>query len=267
MRKSLTWAAVGTTLVAGAAAVSVAGTANAAIATVKPTTLSIEKSASWITAGETVTISGQLKSGATAVDRQGVWLDWVGPHGVPHHIKEGTTSGPTGDVSFKLRPEATTTYELAFKGAAAYAGKYSGRVTVPVKKLGTKLMISAPTTPVTVGTKESFTGTLTSAGKALGSRLVYLVTLNSRKQVVHLAGHGTTSAAGTVTITTTPPVGTDWYALVYGGNWQYAHSASGIDKVVVTKIATTLVAYFGRRDDGQAPRPSPARSPPARRPS
>ena len=240
MRKSLTWAAVGTTV--AAAALSVAGTASAATATPRTTSLSIEKSVRAITAGEAVTISGQLKSGATAVDHQGVWLNWVGRNGVPHHITEKTTAGPTGDVSFKLRPEATTTYELTFGGAAGYARSHSGEVTVPVAKLTTSLSIAAPTTPIHVGTKETFTGTLKSHGKALAGRLVYLFTVNSKKQVVHVAGHATTSATGTVAITTTPPLGTDWYALVYGGNWQYTRAVSGIDKVVVTKIPTTLVA-------------------------
>jgi hypothetical protein len=240
MRKSLTWAAVGTTV--AAAALSVAGTASAATATPRTTSLSIEKSVRAITAGEAVTISGQLKSGATAVDHQGVWLNWVGRNGGLHHITEGTTHGPAGDVSFKLRPEATTTYELTFIGAAGYGHSHSGKVTVPVAKLGTTLSISAPTTPIHVGTKETFTGTLESAGKPLSGRLVWLFTLNSRKQVVHVAGHGTTSAAGTVAITTTPALGTDWYALVYGGTWQYARSVSHIDKVVVTKVPTTLVA-------------------------
>jgi hypothetical protein len=60
------------------------------------------------------------------------------------------------------------------------------------------------------------------------------------RQVIREAGHGTTSAAGVVSITTTPSVGTDSYALAYGGNWQYRAAASAIETVKVNKVATTI---------------------------
>jgi hypothetical protein len=236
MRKSLTWAAVGTTLVA-AAALSVTGTANAA--TVKPT-LTIGESASHVNAGSSVTISGTLRAGHVVLGNEGVWLDWVGPKGALHRIKDKPTASRTGVVTFTVAPKATTTYELVFPGARSYARATSGKAVVHVSKLGTNLTISAPTTPITVGTKETFTGTLDHGTKPLAGKEIWLDTLNSKKQVVHTVGHAWTSATGTVSITTTPPAGTDYYALVYGGNWQYARAASAVDTVVVHKIATAL---------------------------
>jgi hypothetical protein len=237
MRKSLTWAAAGATV--AAAMLSVAGTASAA--TAKPTTLSIEKSPASITAGQSVTISGQLKSGGTALDHEAVALNWVDQYGHLHFIKNGTSAGPAGNVSFTAAPRATTTYELVFNGVAGYARSHSGVVTVPVKKLSTALTISAPpTTPVTVGTKETFTGTLTTGTRPLAGRLVTLWLVTGPKHLIHPVGHGTTSATGAVSISTTPPAGTDYYTLVYGGDWQYAGALSALDKVTVNKVATAL---------------------------
>jgi hypothetical protein len=240
MRKSLTWAAVGTTLVA--AALSVAGTASAATATVKPTSLSIEKSVASIKAGEAVTISGQLKSGATALDRQAVVLDWVGPAGHLHYITTGTTSGPTGNVSFKrLHPTATTTYELVFNSAAGYARSHSGEARVWVSKNATKLAVAESATTVTVGTTVTLSGTLTAAGKDLTGKTVFLDTVGKGGHLSwthRTAGTGTTGTAKF----NVKPGATTTYELVFAGTWQYAASKSAPAKVTVNKVPTTLVA-------------------------
>jgi hypothetical protein len=235
MRKSLTWVAVGTTV--AAAALSVAGTANAAA--LKGTSLSIEKSAKSVTAGNTVTISGQLKSGKTAVDHQAVTLDWVGPKGALHYITRGTTSGPTGNVSFKLRPEASRTYELVFHSAGGYAGSSSAKVTVPVNKIGTALGVTGATT-IQVGSTATVTGTLKAGSADLAGKAVELDTLAKGKlSWTHRAAN--TSKAGTVSFTVKPG-STTTYELVYPGNWQYKGSHSASAKVTVTKVPASLVA-------------------------
>ena len=238
MRKSMTWAAVGTTAAAAALSSVAAGTANAA--TLKGTSLSIEKSARSITAGQTVTISGQLKSGSTAVDHRAVTLDWVGAHGVPHPITRGTTSGPAGNVSFELRPGATTTYELAFKSSDGYAGSYSGKVTVPVYKIGTTLGLAASATSVEVGTKVTLTGTLTAGKTDVNGQSVALDTVDSKGHL-HSTHRTQNTRAGVVSFTVEPG-STTTYELVYAGNWQYKGSNSKPAKVTVTKVPTTLVA-------------------------
>lgn len=90
MRKSLTWAAVGTTV--AAAVLSVAGTASASTAPAK-TSLSIADSASSVKAGTAVTISGILKKGSTALGQEVVWLDSVGP-GVSPTVSRTTPPTP-----------------------------------------------------------------------------------------------------------------------------------------------------------------------------
>jgi hypothetical protein len=238
MRKSLTWVAVGTT-VAAAAALSV-GTANAATAAAEPTSLTIRDSASSVRAGTSVIISGTLSSGHTILGHEAVWLNTVDRMGVLHPVKDNPTAAGTGEVKFVVTPTATTTYELVFRGARGLNPSHSGMETVRVAKLPTTLSISSPTTPVTVGTKETFTGTLTSGTKQLAGRVVWLVTVNSKMQVVRAVGRGNTSSTGAVSITTTPAAGTDYYALVYGGNWQYKAAVSAVEKVTVNKVATTL---------------------------
>jgi hypothetical protein len=241
MRKSLTWAAVGTTVVAAAvaaAALSAAGAASAGVT--KPTSLSIARSAALVKAGSKVTISGDLKQGTTALGRELVWLDTVDARGVLHPFKNTTTDAKTGEAAFVFAPTATATYELVFNGARGLVASHSGRTVVQVVVLPTTLSISAPTTPVTVGATETFTGTLASGTTKLGGRQVELFVVDSRKHLIREAGHALTSAAGVVAITTTPPVGTDYYALVYDGNWQYGAAVSAVKTVKVNKVATTI---------------------------
>lgn len=239
MRRSLKWAAVGATV--AAAALSVAGMASAGATAVKPTTLSIEKSASSIVAGSTVTVSGQLKSGKTAVDRQAVWIDWVGPHGVLHPITRGATSGPAGNVSFKLRPTATTTYELVFNGGGGYGASHSGMVTVPVTRIRTALGIKASATTVEVGSTATLTGTLTAGKAVLGGRLVLLDTVDRSGHLDWTHRAANTDKTGVVSFTVKPG-STTTYELVFAGNWQYTGARSVPAKITVTKIPTSLVA-------------------------
>jgi hypothetical protein len=220
MRKSLTWAAVGTTV--AAAALSVAGTASAATATVRPTSLSIEKSVASIKAGAAVTISGQLKSGATALDRQAVVLDWVGPAGHLHYITRGTTSGPTGNVSFKLHPTATTTYELVFAGTWQYGVSKS----VPAKVTVTKV----PTTLVAVeaaGTKagtETITGTLTAGPAGLVGEAITLQYKNSKG--VWVTRDSKSTGTGGVVVFTVGPKAATTYRLVFTSTPVYTAAVS-----------------------------------------
>jgi hypothetical protein len=239
MRKSLTWAVIGTAVAAGA--LSVAGMAGAGATAVKATSLSITKSVSTIKAGDAVTISGTLRSGTRAVGQQGVYLDVVGSAGKLRAIAEGTTNRSTGVVRFAEHPAATTTYELVFKGAAGYAGSHSGTAKVTVVKRETALALAeSVTTPVQVGTTVTLTGTLTSAGTVLGNRLVLLDTVDPKGGLdwTHRSA-STNSKTGIVTFAVKPGA-TTTYRLVFPGNWQYEAAVSAPAKVVVTKIPATL---------------------------
>jgi hypothetical protein len=238
MRKSLTWAAVGTTV--AAAALGVAGTANASVAAPKGTSLSIEKSVGSVVYGGKVVISGQLKAGNTALDHQAVTLDWVGPEGHLHYITRGTTSGPTGTVSFTEHPTATTTYELVFAGAAGYAGSHSGKVTVPVSRVATALGLTAAPTTIEVGSEAALTGTLTAKGADVSGQPVFLDTVGKDGHL-NWTGRVHNTDKGAVTFTVKPG-STTTYELVYKGNGEYKASHSAAAKVTVTKVPATLVA-------------------------
>lgn len=97
-----------------------------------PTTLSIAASATSITAGTTDTISGALSitKDSKALPGQWVWLDVV-VKGKAHPVKAFKT-GKLGKVAFKVKPAATTTYELVYFGTKTLAPTASVPVTVTV---------------------------------------------------------------------------------------------------------------------------------------
>jgi hypothetical protein len=98
-----------------------------------PTTLSIAQSATApITAGTTDTISGALSitKDSKALAGQWVWLGTV-DNGKVHLVKAFKT-GKYGKVAFKVKPAATTTYELEYLGTHVLAPTVSGTVTATV---------------------------------------------------------------------------------------------------------------------------------------
>jgi hypothetical protein len=97
-----------------------------------PTTLSIAESSATITAGSTDTISGALTitKDSKALPGQWVWLDEVA-NGKAHALQAFKT-GKLGKVAFKVKPAATTTYELVYRGTKVLAPAASGTVTVTV---------------------------------------------------------------------------------------------------------------------------------------
>jgi hypothetical protein len=97
-----------------------------------PTTLSAQAATAGITAGSTDKIDGTLvvASDSKALPGQWVWLDTV-VSGKLHHLRAFKT-GKDGNVSFTVKPAATTTYELEYLGTHALAPSISDAVTVTV---------------------------------------------------------------------------------------------------------------------------------------
>jgi hypothetical protein len=97
-----------------------------------PTTLSIVESSQSITAGQTDTISGALtlNSDHKALAHQWVWLGVVA-NGKAHLLRAFLT-GKFGKVVFKVKPAASTTYQLVFRGTAVLAPTVSGTVLTTV---------------------------------------------------------------------------------------------------------------------------------------
>jgi len=172
MRKSLTWAAVGTTI--AAAVLSVAGTASASTAAPAkaPTTLLIG-AAHWnTTPGAKDTITGVLETKGKPVANKWVKLFPVSRGHLEGRGIAARETGPRGGVAFVVAPTATTTYELVFSGTPAYAYSHSAPATIKVHKVPTTLAVtvaadkSAPKDDV-------ITGTLKAGGKPVANRWVY----------------------------------------------------------------------------------------------
>ena len=97
-----------------------------------PTTLSAQAATASITAGTTDKIDGTLviTKDTKALPGQWVWLDTVA-NGKIHHLRAIRT-GKYGKVAFKVKPAATTTYELEYLGTHVLAPTVSNAVTVTV---------------------------------------------------------------------------------------------------------------------------------------
>jgi len=133
MRSSLTRTLSGA-VVAAAAVLTLAGTANAA-PTHAPaprvhTTLSIVESRLRIKAGQRDVIAGRLASRGIGLGKHVVFLDrWTGKRFVPIRAE---ITGPKGGVAFSVWPRVTARYELVYRGNAVFAPTHSGVVTVKV---------------------------------------------------------------------------------------------------------------------------------------
>jgi hypothetical protein len=131
MRKALAFTAAGITL--GAGLLSVAATANAAPLAHRHqagTTLTAAQSAGVINGRGSVTITGDLTEGSTALARETVTLETVNGRRTASDGTARTNRG--GSVSFTVSPRSTTTYELVFSGTSSLAPATSSTLTVRV---------------------------------------------------------------------------------------------------------------------------------------
>lgn len=227
MRTSLTRALAGTAI-AAVAVLAAAGTASAT--TPAPTTLSIAASASTITVGHTDQISGTLLSGTTPLAGKVVFLDkFVGTKPV---FVDARHTGALGKVVFTVAPKVTVTYELVFKGTAAFAGSTSTPLTVTVKpvRAHTTLSIVASRSFIKKGQTATISGTLRSGKTLIAGRLVWLYRVVGGKLV---GGNGHfTNKFGHVSFTVKPS-STTRYELKFFGGPKYLPAHSAIVTIVV----------------------------------
>jgi hypothetical protein len=229
MRTSLTRLVAGTAIAATAllAAAGTAGASTTPAPAKAPTTLSIAEAPSTIIAGHTIAIKGVLQSGKTRIaDRTIVLERWYGK------VKKWLPVAPkatdkNGVVWFYRAPATTATYDLVFLGGPKYKASRSLAVTVVVKpfvRTRTELSIQASSLSIKAGHKETFKGTLASAGKPLGGRIVDLYRVTA-KHVLVFKGFGVTGAKGGTTVSIRP-TSTGTYELVYWGSKVLAPTAS-----------------------------------------
>jgi len=228
MRKSLTWAAVGTTI--AAAVLSVAGTASASTAAPAkaPTTLLVG-AAHWnSTPGAKDTITGVLESKGKPVASKWVKLFAVSKGHLEGRGIVAHETGPRGGVSFSVAPTATTTYELVFSGTAAYASSHSAPATIRVHKVPTTLAVTVAAAK-NAPKDDVITGTLKVDGKPVAGRWVYeykqVTNKDGKKSWKGVAGKETGKAGNVffgVPVTSTATT----YELVFWGGEVLAASHS-----------------------------------------
>jgi hypothetical protein len=236
MRKSLTRLVAGTAI-AATALLTAAGTASASTTTaLKPSSLSIAAAKSTITVGQWDTIAGTLVSGKTPLPGRIIVLDvWNSKTKKWYSVEEKLT-GKWGKVNFAVRPAHTTAYELVFKGGTEHVATHSGYVWVAVKpkpivKAETALSIAESKLAIKAGGTDIITGGLTTDGKALPYRFVWLAWVGS-KGVTHPEYALKTGKYGKVEFKVHPGKTTK-YELLYGGT-SVLHSAhSGVVTVTV----------------------------------
>lgn len=95
-----------------------------------PTALSISVASGSITAGATDTVSGALTADAKSLPERWVWLATVSG-GKVHPLRARLTS-KAGDVTFTVKPAATTTYELLYRGSRVLDASASEPLTITV---------------------------------------------------------------------------------------------------------------------------------------
>jgi 5-hydroxyisourate hydrolase-like protein (transthyretin family) len=233
MRTSMTRTIVGAA-VAAAAVVALAGSAGATTTpppAKAPTTLSIAERSGTIIQGQKNTVSGTLLAATKPVAKQIVLLDRVvGTKLVRANVQ---LTSKAGKVSFTVKPAVTTKYELRFLGSNTLAASHSGVVTtVVVVKTHTTLSIVEHSSTITLGQKNTVSGTLLAAGKPAAKQIVLLDRVVGTKLVrgnVQL-----TNSAGKVSFTVKPAVTTK-YELVFPGSNTLAASHSGVVTTVVKK--------------------------------
>lgn len=224
MRTSLTRALAGT-VIAAAAVLTAAGTARAAPHISVPTTLSITDAKAVINLGQTDTIGGTLRSGATPLAAQIVLLEQL--VGGKLIFLDARFTDASGDVSFAVKPGTTICYELVFQGSPGYDRTRSGIAKVvvirPQVKKPTILTIGQTGGAINPGQSDTIFGGLISGQSPLSGQLVWLYEVVNGK-LVNGDGHFT-NKFGVVYFTVSPDA-TTHYELKFFGTGKYASAHS-----------------------------------------
>jgi len=224
MRTLLTRALAGTAITA-AATLTATGTASAAPRISAPTTLSITETKAVIKLGQTDTIGGTLRSGATPLAAQIVLLEQL-VRGKLIFLDARFTD-TSGDVSYSVKPGRTTWYELVFQGSPGYDRTSSGIAKVvvlrPQVKKPTILTIGDTHGAINPGQSDTIFGGLISGQSPLAGQLVWLYEIVNGK-LVNGDGHFTNKFG--VAYFTVSPSATTHYELKFFGTGTYASAHS-----------------------------------------
>ena len=231
--------AIAGTAIAAATVLSVAGVATAATSTTPvkaPTTLTLTQARATIVVGQKDVLTGTLRSGKTPVAGKVVELYRYRVSDKKWVPVEVDLTGKFGHVFFGVRPAATTTYELVFRGTPKFAASRSNRATVRVvpAKAPTTLGIAVSSSSITAGQKDLITGTLLTGTKPVVGKIVSLYRYSTSAKKWIRVEVDLTGKLGHV-FYTVKPAATTSYELVFFGTAHLRASHSAVATITVTQ--------------------------------
>ena len=191
----------------------------------KPTTITFNADKSSYDLGETITLSGTLKTGTTGMDDVDVKI-----YDGETLLDTVTTDNGTFSKTLTASIVSSKTYKAVYEGDGTYASATSSDVNVSIVKRTPTISLVTSSASVTTGDSYTLSGALLYGGSGLGSVNIKLYDGNTL-----IDPQLTTGNDGTFSKSITSSVaGTFSYKVVYEGDATYNNVESSIVNVVVS---------------------------------
>ena len=191
----------------------------------KPTTITFNADKSSYDLGETITLSGTLKTGTTGMDDVDVKI--YDGETLLHTV---TTDNGTFSKTLTASIVSSKTYKAVYEGDGTYASATSSDVNVTIVKRTPTISLVTSSASVTTGDSYTLSGALLYNGSGLGSVNIKLYDGNTL-----IDPQLTTGNDGTFSKSITSSVaGTFSYKVVYEGDATYNNVESSTVNVVVS---------------------------------
>jgi hypothetical protein len=221
-----------------------------AMAAPAATSLVASPSLSTVALGDTLTISATLTdTGSTLpVGGETVRVEQATSNSGPWSLTDlVSTDDTTGVASYDAILTQTTYFRFVFEGTGTYAAATSNVLTVLVTPFATSLTASPIESTVNIGDSATISALLMDTANDLpvGGETVRVEQAASNSGPWSLTDLVTTDDTTGVASYEFYPAATAYYRFVYEGTETYSPSTSNAISVVVTPIATSLVASPG----------------------
>ncbi|NEE02587.1 lamin tail domain-containing protein [Phytoactinopolyspora halotolerans] len=207
----------------------------------QPTTLTIQRSASLIDHGDTVALTGELRTtDGSTVAGESVVLErrFVGVTSWTTHGTQSTDGA--GRVSFTAKPSKHTQYRLRYEATGRYGGQISDITRVDVRQ-PTTLSIAVDDGTIKRGQTVTVSGKLTSSSSAVPGRPVSLQYRYPGTTTWKTVTTKDTGSTGRVSFARTPSKHVE-YRLRHAQSDAYAGSTSASKTVLVQQPTTLSIA-------------------------
>ena len=190
----------------------------------KATTITFNASKSSYALGETITLSGSLKTGTTGLDNVDVKI-----YDGETLLDTVTTDNGTFDKTLTASIVSSKTYKAIYEGDATYASATSSDVNVTIVKRTPTISLLTSSASVTTGDSYTLSGALLYNGSGLGSVNIKLYDGNTLLDTLTTGNDGTFSKSITSSV-----AGTFSYKVIYEGDATYNNVESSTVNVVVS---------------------------------